>query len=393
MFSLLLAIIYISFISLGLPDPLLGSGWPVMHMEMGAPISMAGVISMIIAGGTIVSSLMSDKLTRKLGAGLVTAISVAMTAVALLGFSLSDSVWQLCLWGIPYGLGAGAVDAALNNFVALHYAARHMSWLHCFWGIGTSVSPFIMSWCLAGGHGWQMGYRSVFFIQVVLTAVLFVSLPIWKKKEAESKESGDEVEAVHLGVGGALKLKGVKCVLLAFFCYCAIESTAGLWASSYLVEARGVDEETAALFASLFYLGITFGRFVNGFAADKFKDKTLIRVGIVAIIAGVAMIALPLKTSLPALVGLVVVGVGCAPVYPSVIHSTPENFGRENSQAIVGIQMASAYTGSTLMPPIFGLIANHINIELYPVYLAAIAVLMLVMTEGLNRIMKNKRNG
>ena len=191
MFSLLLAIIYISFISLGLPDPLLGSGWPVMHMEMGAPISMAGVISMIIAGGTIVSSLMSDKLTRKLGAGLVTAISVAMTAVALLGFSLSDSVWQLCLWGIPYGLGAGAVDAALNNFVALHYAARHMSWLHCFWGIGTSVSPFIMSWCLAGGHGWQMGYRSVFFIQVVLTAVLFVSLPIWKKKEAESKESGD----------------------------------------------------------------------------------------------------------------------------------------------------------------------------------------------------------
>ena len=198
---------------------------------------------------------------------------------------------------------------------------------------------------------------------------------------------------MHLGVGGALKLKGVKCVLLAFFCYCAIESTAGLWASSYLVEARGVDEETAALFASLFYLGITFGRFVNGFAADKFKDKTLIRVGIIAIIAGVAMIALPLKTSLPALVGLVVVGVGCAPVYPSVIHSTPENFGRENSQAIVGIQMASAYTGSTLMPPIFGLIANHINIELYPVYLAAIAVLMLVMTEGLNRIMKNKRNG
>ncbi|MBR6650141.1 MAG: MFS transporter, partial [Clostridia bacterium] len=354
MFSLLLAIIYISFISLGLPDPLLGSGWPVMHMEMGAPISMAGVISMIIAGGTIVSSLMSDKLTRKLGAGLVTAISVAMTAVALLGFSLSDSVWQLCLWGIPYGLGAGAVDAALNNFVALHYAARHMSWLHCFWGIGTSVSPFIMSWCLAGGHGWQMGYRSVFFIQVVLTAVLFVSLPIWKKKEADSKENGDEVEAVHLGVGGALKLKGVKCVLLAFFCYCAIESTAGLWASSYLVEARGVDEETAALFASLFYLGITFGRFVNGFAADKFKDKTLIRVGSIAIIAGVVMIAPPLKNSLPALVGLVVVGVGCAPVYPSVIHSTPENFGRENSQAIVGIQMASAYTGSTLMPPIFG---------------------------------------
>lgn len=392
MFSLLLAIIYISFISLGLPDPLLGAGWPVMHIELGAPISMAGLIAMIISGGTIVSSLMSDKLTRKLGAGLVTAISVATTAVALLGFSMSDSVWQLCLWAIPYGLGAGAVDAALNNFVALHYAARHMSWLHCFWGIGTSISPFIMGWCLSDNLGWQLGYRSVFLLQVVLTVVLFATLPLWKKKEAESKADGEEIEAVPLGVGGAIKLRGVKFVLFAFFCYCAIESTAGLWASSYLVESRGVDEETAALFASLFYLGITFGRFLGGFAADKYKDKTLIRVGIITIIAGIGMIALPIKNSLPALVGLVVVGLGCAPVYPSVIHSTPENFGRENSQAIVGIQMASAYVGCTVMPPVFGLIANHVNIALYPMYLAVIAVLMLFMTEALNRIMKNKRN-
>lgn len=391
MFSFLLAIIYISFISLGLPDPLLGSGWPVMHLEMGAPISMAGVIAMIVAGGTIVSSLMSDALTRRFGAGLVTAVSVATTAVALFGFSISDHVWQLCLWAIPYGLGAGAVDAALNNFVALHYAARHMSWLHCFWGIGTSISPFIMSYCLSGGHGWQMGYRSVFVLQVVLSAVLFVSLPQWKRMQEESLENEDEVVAVPLGIGGALKLKGVKEVLFAFFCYCAIEGTAGLWASSYLVEARGVDAETAALFASLFYLGITFGRFINGFAADKFKDKTLIRVGIVTILVGIVMIAIPLKNSLPALAGLVVVGLGCAPVYPSVIHSTPENFGRENSQAIVGIQMASAYVGCTLVPPVFGLVANHINIALYPIFLGAIAVLMLWMTEGLNRIMKNKR--
>ncbi len=388
MFSLLLAIIYMSFISLGLPDTLLGSGWPVMHIELGTPISMAGVISMIIAGGTIVSSLLSDKMTRKLGAGMVTAISVCMTAVALLGFSLSGSIWQLCLWAIPYGLGAGAVDAALNNFVAIHYAARHMSWLHCFWGIGTTISPFIMSYCLAGDLGWQMGYRIVFLIQIVLTAILFISLPIWKKKEAEYHESGDNVEAVHLGISGVFKLCGVKYVLLAFFCYCAIETTAGLWASSYLVEARGVDAETAALFASLFYLGITFGRFVNGFVADKLGDKTLIRVGLVVILAGIVMVALPWNTL--SLAGLVVAGIGCAPVYPSIIHSTPENFGRENSQAIVGIQMASAYVGSTLMPPIFGLIANHISIGLYPYVLAVIAVLMLCMTEALNKIMKNR---
>ena len=390
MFSLLLAIIYVSFISLGLPDPLLGSGWPVMHLELGAPISMAGVISMIIAGGTIISSLLSDKMTRRLGAGLVTAISVCMTAVALLGFSLSNEIWQLCLWAIPYGLGAGAVDAALNNFVALHYAARHMSWLHCFWGVGTTISPFIMSYCLSGGMGWQMGYRSVFFIQIVLSAVLFISLPIWKKKDAERSESGDGAEAVRLGVGGALKLRGVKYVLLAFFCYCAIETTAGLWASSYLVEVRGVDAETAALFASLFYVGITFGRFVNGFAADRLGDKTLIRIGLGVIIAGIFMIALPFDVL--ALAGLVVVGIGCAPVYPSIIHSTPENFGRENSQAIVGIQMASAYVGSTLMPPVFGFVANHITIGLYPYALAILTVLMLWMTEALNKAMKTKGN-
>ncbi len=388
MFSLILAIIYISFISLGLPDPLLGSAWPVMHEELGASISMAGVISMIIAGGTIVSSLLSDRMTRKLGTGFVTAISVGMTAVALFGFSMCDSVWQLCLWAVPYGIGAGAVDAALNNFVALHYAARHMSWLHCFWGIGTSVSPFIMSYCLTGGIGWQMGYRSVFFIQIVLTVILFASLPIWKRKEDEYHESGEEVEAVHLGVSGAIKLKGVKYVLLAFFCYCAVETTAGLWASSYLVEARAVDADTAALFASLFYLGITFGRLVNGFIADKFGDKTLIRAGLIVMISGIVMIALPFDFRVPALAGLVVVGIGCAPVYPSIIHSTPENFGRENSQAIVGIQMASAYVGSTLMPPLFGLIANHVSIALYPVFLALIAMLMLFMTEALNRVMK-----
>ncbi len=392
MFSFLILIIYLSAISLGLPDSLLGSGWPVMHIELDAPLSMAGVITMVIAGGTIVSSLLSDRLTRRFGAGLVTAMSVATTAVALLGFSLSDNVWQLLCWAVPYGLGAGAVDAAANNFVALHFEARHMSWFHCFWGVGVSVSPFIMSYCLGGGHGWQMGYKAVFVLQVVLTVLLFFSLPVWKEKENQYQSGEDKVEAVHLGVMGALKIKGVKYVLLAFFCYCALESTAGLWASSYLVEARSIDAETAARFASLFYLGITFGRFVNGFVADKLGDKALIRIGLGTIIAGILMVLLPIEADIVALCGLVVIGFGCAPVYPSVIHATPGNFGRENSQAIVGIQMASAYLGTTLMPPVFGLIANHIHISLYPAFLMVIAVVMLCMTELLNRTMKKKEN-
>ena len=389
MYSLLLAIIYLAFISLGLPDSLLGSGWPVMHGDLGVSLSYAGVVSMIIAGGTIISSLSSDYITKKLNTGLVTAISVGMTAAALFGFSVSGTFWQLCLWAIPYGLGAGAVDAALNNFVALHYAARHMSWLHCFWGVGTSVSPFIMSYCLTKELGWEMGYRAVFFIQIVLSVLLFVSLPLWKKKAAEHNSAEEAVEAVPLGVRGALKIKGVKYVLFAFFCYCAIESTAGLWASSYLVEYRGCDAETAARFASLFYLGITFGRFVNGFVADKLGDKLLIRVGTLTIIGGIVLVGVPFHQVF-ALVGLVVIGIGCAPVYPSVIHATPDNFGRENSQAIVGIQMASAYLGTTLMPPLFGLVANHINIGFYPLFLVIIAGVMLFVTEALNRMKLGK---
>lgn len=383
MVSLLLAIIYVAFISLGLPDPLLGSAWPVMHEALGVSTSFAGIISMVIAGGTIVSSLLSDRLTRRFGAGLVTAVSVAMTAVALFGFSVSGSVVLLLLWAIPYGLGAGAVDSALNNYVALHYSARHMSWLHCFWGVGTSISPYIMGFCLSHNLGWQMGYRSVSVLQVALTVVLFFSLPLWKKRT--NGPDGEEAGAAALGLSGALKIRGVKYVLLAFFGYCALESTTGLWASSYLVEFRGVDVDVAARFASLFYLGITFGRFVNGFVADKLGDRTLIRVGLLVILAGILLVLTPITAA--ALVGLVVIGVGCAPVYPSIIHATPANFGKENSQAIVGIQMASAYVGSTFMPPIFGWLSRHLGIGLYPVYLLLLALLMVWMSEKLNRTM------
>ena len=385
MVSLLLAIIYLAFISLGLPDSLLGSAWPVMRLDFGAELSFAGVLSMIIAGGTIVSSLLSERLTRRFGTALVTAMSVALTAAALFGFSVAPSLSVLCLLAVPYGLGAGAIDAALNNYVALHYSARHMSWLHCFWGVGASVSPYIMSAALIRSGSWQNGYRAVSVIQIVLTALLFLSLPLWRARE-EGKEAEDKEKRAPLGLRGALRIPGVPYILLAFFAYCGAETTAGLWGSSFLVGARGVRPEIAARFASLFYLGITFGRFCNGFVADRAGDRKMIRIGAAVMAIGALLILLPLPFDLPALAGLVIFGLGCAPVYPSIIHSTPGNFGEENSQAIIGIQMASAYVGSTFMPPLFGLIAQHVSLRLYPVFLALLLVLLFVMTEKLNRL-------
>lgn len=387
MYSLLLVIIYLAFISLGLPDSLLGSAWPVMHAELSVPVSFAGIIAMLIAGGTIVSSLMSDKLTRRFGAGLVTAVSVGMTAIALFGFSVSHSFIFLCLWAIPYGLGAGAVDAALNNYVALHYASRHMSWLHCFWGVGASVSPYIMSACLTGGYGWNNGYRSVSLLQIILTIVLFASLPMWKKKTAEA-ENGEPLKAP--GLLQILQIKGVVFVLVTFFAYCALESSAGLWASSYLVQYKGVNPETAARFAALFYLGITFGRFLCGFVADKFGDRQMIHLGILTAGLGTILVLLPLPVDTAALAGLIVIGFGCAPIYPSIIHSTPVNFGKENSQVIIGIQMASAYVGSTFMPPLFGALSVWLGIGIYPIYLLLFVVLMFVMSKRLVKAVENR---
>ena len=392
MYSLLLVIIYIAFISLGLPDSLIGSAWPVMHEQLNVPISYAGIVTMIISSGTIVSSLLSDRVTKKLGTGLVTSISVFLTAAALFGFSISKSFILLCIWAIPYGLGAGAVDAALNNYVALHYTSRHMNWLHCCWGVGAAISPYIMSYSLIGGYGWNSGYRSVAIVQIILTAFLFISLPLWKRNNTGNNESsnGSEDKSEVVGLRQALKIKGVKLVLITFFGYCALETTAGLWASSYLVIHRGVDTEIAAQFASLFYIGITFGRFLCGFISDKFGDKQMIRYGLTIIAFGILLIILPLKSNITALAGLIIVGLGCAPIYPAIIHSTPSNFGPQNSQAIIGIQMASAYTGSTLMPLIFGVIADKINIGFYPFYLLFFAVLMIMMSERLNRTIAAK---
>lgn len=380
MVHLLLAIIYLAFISLGLPDALLGAAWPSMYPQFDVPVSYAGIISMIIALGTVVSSLQSDRLTKKLGTGKVTALSVLMTAMALFGFTTSHSFGMLCLWAIPYGLGAGSVDASLNNYVALHYESRHMSWLHCMWGIGASAGPYIMGYALTAGWGWNSGYHIIAVLQIVLTAILLCSLPLWKQRPAEVLQDGKVQNVKALSIREVLQLAGAREILVCFFCYCALEQTTGLWASSYLTLHKGVSADTAASFASMFYLGITVGRALSGFLTMKLNDVQMIRLGEVIIGIGVLVMLLPFGQSL-SLTGLILIGLGCAPVYPCVIHSTPAHFGADKSQAIIGIQMACAYVGTCLMPPVFGLIANHITVALLPVYLLIILVLMVIMHE------------
>lgn len=390
MYSLLLALIYLAFISLGLPDALLGSAWPSMYPLLKVPVSFAGVVSMIIAGGTIVSSLNANRVISKYGTGLVTAVSVMMTAVALIGFSVSGAFWMLCLWAVPYGLGAGAVDAALNNFVALHYASKHMSWLHCFWGVGASIGPYIMSYSLTVKNSWESGYATVGIFQIILTAILVFSLPVWNRKE-QLKQERQTGTPKYLKFHEALRIKGVRQVLLAFFAYCALETTTGLWASSYLVMHRGIEVEAAARWASLFYVGITVGRFLNGLVTDRLGNRNMIRIGLAIITVGLLAVLLPVPIGLVTLLGLIMIGLGCAPIYPCIIHETPRNFGPENSQAIIGIQMASAYTGSTFMPPIFGWLANLVTIALYPVYLSLFLVLMFISLSALyNEISPSK---
>ena len=418
MTHILLAIIYISFIILGLPVSLLGSAWPILYKDLQVPVSYAGILSMIIAAGTIVSSLFSSRLIWHLGTGKITAISVAMTALALLGFSLSPSFALLCLWAIPYGLGAGSVDAALNNFVALYFSSRHMSWLHCMWGVGASLGPFIMGQALAGGFGWTGGYRFISLLQAVLTAVLLLSLPVWKyrpgafserKKEMEAKSQSQDTRgeaslsqdtgahsseiqnsqpqegSAPLSFSQVFALPKVKTAVICFFCYCALEQTTGLWAGTYLTLTRGVAPETAASWASLFYIGITAGRGASGFVTMALSDRKMIRLGQAVIICGILALLLPLGPR-AAMLGLVLIGLGCAPIYPCIIHSTPALFGAWASQAVIGLEMACAYVGTCLMPPFFGWLAEHLfSTGLFPYYLALFLILMLLCSEHLWR--------
>lgn len=375
MVSLLLALIYLAFISLGLPDSLLGAGWPAMHLELGVPISSMGVVTMVISACTILSSLCSNTLTRKLGTRVVTVASVFLTAAALFGFSFCTAFWQLILVAVPYGLGAGAIDAALNNYVALHYSSRHMSWLHCFWGVGTIISPFIMGYALTSSV-WQNGYRIVGFLQLAIAAVLLISLPVWRVH----KVADAAIAQKKLSVGGALKIKGVPFLLLGFFAYCAAEATAMAWASTYFVQVKDVSVVHAARFASLFYIGMTAGRFAGGFIMQKLGDRNMILLGAAVLSCGIVALLLPIKGTALSMAAFVVLGLGCAPIYPCIIHATPQSFGAENAGAIIGIQMASAYAGSTLMPPLFGVLGKAVGFWILPLYLSVFFVLMLVMT-------------
>lgn len=380
MINLLIAVIYLAFISLGLPDSLLGSGWPSMYSELAVPVSFAGIISMIIAIGTIISSLCSDRITRRFGAGKVTAVSVAMTTVALGGFSLSRSFFALCLLAVPYGLGAGSIDAALNNYVALHYSSSHMSWLHCMWGVGTVISPYMMEYALKSGKGWHKGYGTVSVIQAILCIFIFLSLPLWKKTV-----TSDVASDKPLSLAETFRLNGVKEVMITFFCYCSLESTVMLWAGSYMALFKNIPADVAAGYASMFFIGMTLGRAVNGFLAYKFSDRTLIYGGQGIIFAGIAVLLLPLG-NIATLAGFVLIGLGCAPIYPCIIHSTPSYFGKEHSQAIIGVQMASAYTGTCLMPTLFGLIAKYVGIKFMPLWLLALLLLMAVYHKRLVRL-------
>lgn len=381
MATLLLVIIYIAFISLGLPDSLLGTAWPAAYRELGVSVSMAGVLSAVISCGTIISSLFSSRVVRRLGAGLTTTISVAMTAFALLGISVSPNFGTMFLFAIPLGLGAGSVDAALNNFVALHYKAMHMNWLHSFWGIGATIGPVIMSFFLARST-WRAGYSAIGLIQTGLLVILAASLPLWKRFAAG--RNGESRDTKSLPIKELLKIKGTVPAVLAFFCYCAVESTGGLWGSSFLVMSKGISPKTAASWVSLYYFGITFGRFLSGFLSMRISNKSLVRTGLSLIVTGILLITVPMADTI-LLCGFFMIGLGCAPIYPALIHDTPKNFGTDVSQAMIGLQMACAYVGTTLMPPLFGFIGENISMGLFPVHLLVLTGLMIFMFERLNR--------
>lgn len=358
-----------------------------MHGGLNVSVSYAGVVSMIIAGGTIISSLQSNRLISKWGTGKITAVSVGMTAAALFGFSISHSFLMLCLWAIPYGLGAGSVDAALNNFVALHFKAKHMSWLHCFWGIGATLGPYIMGFYLTRGLSWNSGYRFVFLIQLALTAILIFSMPLWKKPGSVPEGNKESPKSVRLMA--LIRMPGTKPAMTAFFAYCALETTTGLWGSSFMVMDRGISPDAAARWISLFYLGITIGRFFSGFITAKLNDTHMVRLGQLVAVIGILLILSNFGNAVLC-AGFVLIGLGCAPIYPSLLHATPDNFGKELSQAVMGIQMACAYVGSTFIPPLAGFLVEHISMKLYPFLLLAIVLLMIGAAEYLNRIKRRR---
>lgn len=393
MTNLLLALVYLAFISLGLPDALLGSAWPAVYADFGVPVSYAGIVSMIIALGTITSSLLSDRIIARLGTGKVTAISGMLTALAILGFALAPNFWVLCAWSIPYGLGAGSVDVALNNYVALHFKSTHMNWLHCSWGIGATIGPYVMGIVLSGGGSWQGGYWYIAWAQLGITAILFLSLPLWKRQEQADPSidtpdsSGADPTAAHprpLKLSQVVRISGVKEMVTCFFCYSVLEQTTGLWAGTYLKLFKGMDAAAAAGFAGMLFLGVTLGRAVSGILAIRYSDQQLIRLGMIVVAIGVLILLIP-GPALLAVCGLMAIGLGCSPIYPAMLHATPQIFGRERSRAITGVQMASSYGAIFVMPPLFGLIAQHLSVGLLPIYLSLALAIFVLMQYRLSR--------
>lgn len=398
MVTFFLLIIYLAFISLGLPDSLLGVAWPAMQPDIGAAFESAGLLSMVVTGGTIVSSLTSGSVIERFGTGMVTLISCLLTASALLGFAYAPSLFWLILLAIPLGLGAGAVDTGLNHYVANHYKAHHMSWLHCFWGVGATLGPIIMSFSMGANDAWRDGYFTVSMLQFVLVFILLLTLPLWRIvasqhrlpegmiEEQTGNESTNSDEAIVQKHGKPLQIRGVKITLLAFLFYCGVEATVGLWGASFLVGTRDLPPETAAVWISMYYGGITFGRFITGFVTLRLNNRTLIRAGQVTAITGAVLLLLPLHSYL-SLIGLIVIGLGLAPIFPCLLHETPARFGKAQSSRIMGYQMAVAYTGTTILPPLFGIVAAQISIGLLPVVILLFALIMLLSSEKVNRIL------
>ncbi|AIQ59080.1 MFS transporter [Paenibacillus borealis] len=396
MATVFLIIIYLAFISLGLPDSMLGAAWPIMRLDYGAPVETAGLLSMIVVAGTIISSLASSAVLKRLGTGMVTFISVAVTALALLGFSYSSSVIWLAVLALPLGLGAGSIDTGLNNYVATHYKAHHMSWLHCFWGIGAMLGPIIMSRYIAGGESWRTGYFTVSMIQFALVVLLFISLPLWKRAGKSSSPQVEETRdvkvkaAVEASSGNVLRIKGVKLAMITFLFYCGVEATVGLWGSSYLVNVKEVSAATAAGWVSLYYGGITAGRLITGFITFRFSNRELIRGGLAVSLLGALVLALPLPAVF-SLVAFILIGLGSAPIFPCMLHETPARFGQENSQKIMGYQMALAYTGGAFLPPLLGWVAARSSFMILPMVMIGYIIVMILSSEQINSMMKKRK--
>lgn len=400
MFSLLLFIIYLSFISLGLPDAVLGAAWPIIHEEFGVPISFSGSIYMLISCCTILSSLKSESLRLRFGTGKITAFSVLLTAVAIFGFSISPSLSVMLFFAIPYGLGAGSVDAALNHYVAVHYSGRSMNWLHCMWGIGAALGPYILGFVLQRGESWRSGYLVLSMIQATLTIILFLSLGLWGKEEKKEKT---EEKKTPMSFRQILSITGAKECLVSFFLYCAIEQTLGLWSGSFMVYSLKIEAKLAASFVALFYFGITFGRFLAGILAAKWQDEALILGGCGILFLGLVLLFCSMVPSqevklfgmelrqLLVICALLLSGLGCAPIYPAIIHSTPRNFGAENTSALIGKQMAAAYIGSMSFPPFFGVLAKIFGTGLFPFFSAVLFFGMLFMYRNLLYKTREKR--